>query len=261
MKYRKLLSKTVFVITAMMSISTMTHADTITQQYSVAANEQLLLRTDTGSINVRTHNNNTVDIEVEVEGPNSDAFKLTFEQSSTGVDVKGELDKHDWSWSSRLRVKFYIYVPSEFNLDLITAGGSIAIDDLFGNVEARTSGGSISLGDITGNVDIHTSGGSINVDSVYGDIDANTSGGSINVSFAKQITQDATLTTSGGSITATLPEDINIDLSASTSGGSVKSEFDVSGHIKKRSIKGTINNGGPKLTLRTSGGSVRINKD
>jgi hypothetical protein len=66
------------------------------------------------------------------------------------------------------------------------------------------------------------------------------------------------LTTSGGSVTAYLANDIAVDLDASTSGGRVKSDFMVVGKIKKTSIKGTINGGGPDLKLKTSGGSVRI---
>jgi len=38
----------------------------------------------------------------------------------------------------------------------------------------------------------------------------------------------------------------------------VSSEFSVDGEIKKRSIRGAINGGGPELVLKTSGGSVRI---
>jgi hypothetical protein len=49
----------------------------------------------------------------------------------------------------------------------------------------------------------------------------------------KQLTKDAKLTTSGGSITAYLIPDVQVDINASTSGE-------------------------PKLTLKTSGGSINI---
>lgn len=240
--------------------SLMVNADTLSQTYSVDEGETLFVKTDAGSINVKTHNSDSVEIEVEISGRDADKFDVTFEQSSSGVNVFGERDE-DWGWGGHsIKVKFYFYVPENYDLDLDTAGGSIKIEDLTGNVEAQTSGGSISLGDIVGDVDVNTSGGSIKVDSVYGEIDANTSGGSINVEFKKQITENAKLTTSGGSITATLPDDIEINLLASTSGGRVSTEFDVDGRIKKQSIKGKINGGGPDLKLQTSGGSVRINK-
>ena len=80
------------------------------------------------------------------------------------------------------------------------------------------------------------------------------------MTFAQQPQEDASLTTSGGSITARLPSDVAIDIDASTSGGRVKSEFDVSGKVKKQRIRGKINGGGPELELHTSGGSVRVEK-
>lgn len=242
------------------AFSVFANADTLSQTYSVDAGETLYVKTDAGSINVQTHSSDTVDIEVEISGRDAEDFDVRFEQSSSGINVYGERDQNQGWGNYSVKVKFYFYVPEEFNMDLNTAGGSIKIEDLIGNIEAQTSGGSIALGDIVGDVDVHTSGGSIRVDSVYGEIDANTSGGSINVEFKKQITENAKLTTSGGSITATLPEDIELDISASTSGGRVSSEFDVDGRVKKQSIKGMINGGGPDLTLRTSGGSVKIKK-
>jgi len=51
---------------------------------------------------------------------------------------------------------------------------------------------------------------------------------------------------------------VALDLYAKTSGGRVSSEFDVSGSVKKTKIEGEINGGGPKLFLKTSGGSVRV---
>ncbi|MDO6695812.1 hypothetical protein Q4574_21125 [Aliiglaciecola sp. 3_MG-2023] len=78
--------------------------------------------------------------------------------------------------------------------------------------------------------------------------------------MTKQPNKDAELSTSGGSITAYLLDTLAIDIDASTSGGRVRSEFDVDGRVKKQSIRGEINGGGPTLELHTSGGSVSIKK-
>nr|WP_281285031.1 DUF4097 family beta strand repeat-containing protein [Colwellia demingiae] len=103
-----------------------------------------------------------------------------------------------------------------------------------------------------------TSGGSLDLDNIIGKIDAHTSGGSIELKLPKNPTKDSKVKTSGGSITAHLAKNVAVNLSAKTSGGRVSSEFTVDGKITKRSIKGTINGGGPELVLKTSGGSVRI---
>jgi len=199
----------------------------------------------------------------------------------------------------RLSLKYIISVPKHYNLDLKTSGGSISAEDLEGDVLCRTSGGSLKFGDITGQiegktsggsitlgnvdgeVDVHTSGGSIrisrakgsviaktsggsiSVDEVFGDIQARTSGGSITARLREQPKADCRLTTSGGSVNVYLNEDTNARIDAKTSGGRVRTSLPitVSGTIGKRSLKGTLNEGGPELYLRTSGGSINIKEN
>ena len=239
--------------------SSVVEAENIERQFEADPGDRLYLKTDAGSIDIDTHNRDEITVDVEISGRNADDFEVTFDETSKGLEIRGERDSAN-GWNN-LKVKFYVTVPKEYDVELMTAGGSIKIDDLIGNIDANTSGGSISIGDIEGDVNLHTSGGSIKTDAITGEIDAHTSGGSINVTFATQPKDDASLTTSGGSITAKLPADIQVDLDATTSGGRVRSEFDVDGRVKKQSIRGEINGGGPRLKLHTSGGSVRVEKN
>lgn len=245
------------LIATLFGLSSFAHAGLVKESFNVANGGTLDLRTDIGSIDIRTHDADTIELEVDVRGKRQDEFELTYNVSGSSLKVLGELENRSY-WGNDIRVEFVIKVPEKYSLDLQTAGGSISISDLEGNIDAKTSGGSINIGDVKGDVELHTSGGSINTEDIYGEIDAHTSGGSVNVRFAKQFQQNASLSTSGGSITAYLPSDIAIDIDASTSGGQVRSDFDVDGSVKKRSIRGAINGGGPELKLRTSGGSVRI---
>ncbi|WP_414829150.1 DUF4097 family beta strand repeat-containing protein [Alteromonas sp. H39] len=250
---------TATLLTALATAS-LANAREIDRSFTVNEGETLTVKTDAGSIEILTHNSDSIDVRAEIEGSQEDDFDVSFDVNGDGLTIRGQRENgHGWSWNS-LKVKYQITVPKRFNLDLDTSGGSIEIEDLIGEIKARTSGGSISVGDVEGDISLHTSGGSIRTQDIMGEIDAHTSGGSINVTFAKQPQQDASLTTSGGSITARLPSDVAIDIDASTSGGRVKSEFDVSGKVKKQRIRGKINGGGPELELHTSGGSVRVEK-
>lgn len=239
------------------------HAEDILKTLDVEPNQTLNLRTDSGKIEVSSHDDNTVIVDVTIERKSdSDDFDVTIEQEGDEIIIVGEKDgSNAWGGWRGPKVHFDITVPKDFNLDLKTAGGAIYIDEINGTVEADTSGGSITAIDITGDTNLHTSGGSIKTENIYGEIDAHTSGGSIKMRFDEQLSDSAKYTTSGGSITAYLPSDIRIDLQASTSGGRVSTDFDIDGRVKKRSIKGEINGGGPELKLRTSGGSVRINSN
>jgi DUF4097 and DUF4098 domain-containing protein YvlB len=161
-----------------------------------------------------------------------------------------------------------------------TSGGSVSIDGATGPVKASTSGGSISIGDAKNEVDVNTSGGSITIDRVSGDVkahtsgggiritetsgkvDATTSGGSITAKFARQPGGDSRLSTSGGSVNVALASNIAATIDARTSGGGVDSDLPVtvSGKIERGSLNGTINGGGPRLVLRSSGGGINLSR-
>ena len=231
-------------------------SDTEEETFKVKSGGTLYLESDSGSVDVQSHDKDTVEVLVKMKGNDADSFKVTYEQNGKDIKIQGEKERS--FFSSGRGVQFIIKIPNKYNVDLDTGGGSIELSDLNGKVKAHTSGGSIALGRIKGDVKVKTSGGSIRVEEVAGNIDAHTSGGSIKAMISKQPTDDCRLTTSGGSVTAYLLPSIKVDLSASTSGGRVRSEFDVNGSVGKRSIKGKINGGGPELVLRTSGGSVNI---
>ena len=275
-------------------------ADVVERTFSVHPGGKLTLDTDLGSVEVRSAPGNQVRVRVEREvrsGADKD-FELNFEQRGDDVLVEGNKSGGDWGWSfwNRYKVHFEIVVPEEYNLELETAGGSIKIADLVGDVDCHTSGGSIRIDDIDGQVDCRTSGGSIHVGRVEGSVNAKTSGGSITIdrsggsvvaktsggsvtvnevlgsieasssggSVSARLTSqplaDCRLTTSGGRVEVTLAGPIAVDLDAKTSGGRVHLEMPVtiSGSVSKTSVRGTLNGGGPQLYLRTSGGSIYV---
>ena len=172
---------------------------------------------------------------------------------------------------------------SDSTVDVKTSAGSIEIGDVAANVRAQTSGGNLQFGEIQGSIwgktsagsikiascsgdaDVQTSGGSIKLESVGGNVNARTSSGSIRAFLTGQPQNDCNLRTSAGSITVTLMPDIAIDLDAETSAGSVSTDFTVAsvirGKVRKNRLNGSINGGGPLLKLRTSAGSIRLQKE
>lgn len=216
------------------------------------------------------------------------------------IDAEYKRNRRGFFWfgRNRLRVKFVVTVPHKYSVDLRTSGGSISVSDLegeaisrtsggslsFGNIKGKisgktsggsihiggcsgdvninTSGGSITIGEVGGNVEASTSGGSIRVNEVRGTIQARTSGGTIVAHISSQPEGDCSLRTSGGSIKVYLVRDVKLDLDAKTSGGRVRSDLpvEVQGVIGRSRLKGKINGGGPEFYIRTSGGSIRIEK-
>jgi DUF4097 and DUF4098 domain-containing protein YvlB len=243
--------------------------DTIKKSFQVGPGGRLTLETDRGSIEVKTVDSNTLEVEVNrkvyaLDREKADEilkdFDIEFTQRGNDLHIRGEFKRPRpsfWGWRrQRLRLHYLVSVPKKYNVDLKTAGGSISIDDLEGEVRSktsggslrfghiqgpvwgRTSGGSIRLADCIGRADIKTSGGSISIGEVDGDIVVHTSGGSIRIDRA---TGSVMAKTSGGSITV---EEVMGEIEARTSGGSVVAR------ITRQPQKNCL--------LRTSGGNVVV---
>jgi len=231
----------------------------VVRTFDASAGGQFVLDADRGSVEVRTGGGTQVRVEVRQGDASTDDIleDLDLRFSAEGSQVVVESRTRDPWWSRLLQGRtsapqFVIEVPSTFNLDVKTAGGSVDIGAISGDVRARTSGGSLRFAAITGTVngrtsggsisldsakeaDLQTSGGSVRVGEVGGPLRAHTSGGSIRVARAVEadvrtsggsISLDAVAEgidahTSGGSITALLEGQPDRDLRLETSGGSV----------------------------------------
>ena len=259
----KNLSKVIFCVNVVLLYAVLFYSSSIMaltyqESFKVEIGGSLDIQTDVGSIAISTHKQPSIELTIKIESEDADKFTYHTELSKGNLSIIGKLPSNR-HWIKNLRVQFELTVPENYNIELQTSGGSLSIEDLTGEVNARTSGGSIRVGNIVGNVKLKTSGGSISTATISGDLNAHTSGGSIQTTINKQLKADAKFTTSGGSITANLIDNIKIDIDAATSGGRVKTDFEIDGKVKKQSISGKINGGGPKLTLKTSGGSIKIN--
>ncbi|HVT46053.1 MAG TPA: DUF4097 family beta strand repeat-containing protein [Thermoanaerobaculia bacterium] len=210
----------------------------IRKSFNVSPGGRLTIDSDLGSIEIRSGAQSRVDVEVQRETrgrSDLDRFEVDMRQRGNEVEVRGEYDRGSLGWldAGRLKVKYVVTVPEQFNVDLKTSGGSITVSSLTGAVDARTSGGSIHAGAVRGDVSARTSGGTIRVDKSSGSVTATTSGGSIRIGEAGGAVEART---SGGNIAIVRS---GADIVAKTSGGSI-----------------SIDAGGGRLDAKTSGGSI-----
>lgn len=233
-----------------------------------------------------------------LDSSDTDLSDFDIEIDSNGNTVVAEADRRDRTgWNlfgsgRNISISFVVYAPQNSSVSGNTSGGSVSAENITNTVSLRTSGGSINLADLAGEIDARTSGGSINVDNVSGTLSARTSGGSVSANYVDGV---ADLRTSGGSIRL---ENISAKMSARTSGGSIRADFltfvddidlqtsggsitidvenvsdfdldlrgnrvntelrNFTGEFERDHIEGRIGNGGPKITARTSGGSVNL---
>jgi DUF4097 and DUF4098 domain-containing protein YvlB len=147
--------------------------------------------------------------------------------------------------------------------NLITAGGHIEVGDVGGDLVAKTAGGHISAGKVNGKVRAKTAGGHISIAQAAGSIDAVTVGGGVTAKLTGQPKEDSRLETSAGSVEVEIAGDVKLNVDASAFNGRVYSDYDLSSedHAGRSSnYSAKINGGGPKLTLRTSHGTIRLSR-
>ena len=226
----------VIVVSALFAVSATALAETqiIEKNYSVESGEKLIIKSDTGSIDIKTWNKNKVSIWIQKDSRKSkslDEYLISLEQNNGEVTITGEAPR-----SNRVSVRYRIQVPATFNLNLETGGGFITVDNINGAVKVDTSGGTINISNVTGG-DVHadTSGGNIEIGNATGTVFANTSGGNIEVGHVEG---DLTVGTSGGNIRIGR---VQGESKIETSGGSIK-----------------VAQGGTKTDAHTSGGGVEI---
>jgi Putative adhesin len=154
-----------------------------------------------------------------------------------------------------------ITVPVDTSLHLNSMSGNIDVDGVHGEVDVHTLNGHVTLTNITGTV---------TADSQNGPIKATMSG----VDTGKPLA----FSTLNGIIDVTFPADFKANLTVRSIHGPVYSDFDVTlggnraitekngssdGLFRIRidnTIRGTINGGGPDLTIRTLNGGVYLRK-
>ena len=165
--------------------------ESITATYTVDSGGELTIGADFGSVRIETSATNKVEILIEKrrkEGTEEQALRAFDEVEVTteqkGNDVHIRVDKSRWFKRNRVSIAMTVRVPYTYNLDINTAGGSIDIADLDGEIMAKTAGGSIRIGATKGDVNARTLGGSIRVGRTEGDLTAYTMGGNIIVEAA-----------------------------------------------------------------------------
>jgi len=169
----------------------------------------------------------------------------------------------------------------EGDVSAITSDGDIRITNVGGDANIRSSDGDIDCREVRGLVVVQLSDGDARMQAVHGGVSARssdgvlivrdaagpvelkTSDGDIELSLAQPIPMSrVTCTTSDGNIRLNLEETAAFTIAAKTSDGRVN--IDLPGKYerdeKSKRVEGHVNGGGPAVRLRTSDGSITIEK-
>jgi hypothetical protein len=149
------------------------------------------------------------------------------------------------------------------HIELNTGDGGINVDGLKGESRLHTGDGSVDLLNIDGKLQAASGDGSIHVEGRFDSLDISSGDGSVSARVARgsRMSSPWKVRTKDGSVRLALPPDLQANLDVSTRDGHIASDLPVTVHgdIGRSQVQGTLNGGGPLLTVHTGDGAIRLN--
>jgi hypothetical protein len=158
-----------------------------------------------------------------------------------------------------------------------TGSGDVELNSIKGSASARAGSGSIRAIGIAGGLNASSGSGEIKLEqTAAGDVEISTGSGDVDIKGAKgavrvstgsgEITAQGTptgdwkLRTGSGSVTVNFPPEASFDLYARSSSGNIETKhaITVEGNLGAHEIHGKVGNGGVRVELSTSSGTITI---
>jgi DUF4097 and DUF4098 domain-containing protein YvlB len=258
------------------------------KRFPVSGVPDVKLSTFDGAIEITSWDRSDVVVEVEKRGATQEAVEaLEVKASQTGDSIELEVTQPRRETFGGIsfggaHAKLIVSVPRSANVNARTGDGSIRIDRVEGRLQLRTGDGAIRALDVAGELSLNTGDGSITVDRAEGQLDLSTGDGGVDVTgklavvklhtgdgsivyraeSGTAMTDDWEISTGDGAVTIELPAAFNAELDAHTGDGTIRNDLNVEaaggGVINRRTVRGRIGAGGPRLRVRTGDGSIRL---
>lgn len=155
-------------------------------------------------------------------------------------------------------------MKAEKGLDCKAVSGDLELQSIAGDAFLKTVSGDITLEQMKGSIEAESVSGDIELSDVSGAnvVKGNTLSGSITYQGDINPEGKYAFKSHSGEIEMILPSGAAFDVEAQTFSGDIESEFDivVTGKFSKKKIQGTVNGGGPLVTLTTFSGDVSLKK-
>ena len=221
------------------------------------------ISTTTGDIEVR---DTTGDVTIETR-------KGNIQVSDTNGNVKisghgGEVNVSGATGGLTLDGEFYGPIRAEKvakGVRFISQRTDLTLTQLTGHME--TSSGNLEIADAPGNLSLRTNSYNVSIENAGGRVKIENRNGSVDVRFSTPPKDDIEIYNSSAEITLSLPQSSSFDIVADCHSGDIDSEFSADS-LKKTStesgnshLEGKYGSGrGPKITLKTSYGSISLHR-
>jgi DUF4097 and DUF4098 domain-containing protein YvlB len=176
------------------------------------------------------------------------ALKMREDVSADRVVIEAQQDEEGPRFGRGVGIRWEVEVPDGLTVTVKTMNGPVRLNDVAGRITAATTNGNVSGTGVSGAVQ----GSSVN--------------GSVSMKL-EALSGDVRLQTVNGSVRLEMPATVDADLDATTVNGGVSVDdklglADVSANRgafgPATNIRGRLNKGGPRVTLQTTNGGVRV---
>ncbi|MBI4478227.1 MAG: DUF4097 family beta strand repeat protein [Acidobacteria bacterium] len=223
--------------------------DTWTRTYPVEAGGRLAVVNTNGRIDVEAYDGSTIEVKAEkvARALSDDAAKdllqmLEISEQASAREVRLQTRHRRRITGGSVEVRYHVRAPKTVKLDVETTNGAIQLVGMRAEVQAETVNGGVTARDL---------GGALK---------ASTVNGPLQIALA-DVPADISLETTNGGIRLTLPENAKADISANVTNGGISlsglDQADVREKTRRR-LEARLNGGGPRITLETTNGGIRI---
>lgn len=229
--------------------------------YTLKPGSALSVENTNGSVSVTGWDENYVDVYA-IKKTNKDENEL--EKVEIQVSKNGNLSIETYYIEKRARVSvdYTIKAPKTIEVTYAkTTNGEVTLNGTYGDTYVKSTNGALRIENADGFIEAHTTNGNITLARSTGIKSARTTNGSIHATFLK-LAGDVEIKTTNGSIKLTIPDDLDADVDLKTTNGSIKAkEIPIMlDEISKRRITGRIGSGGKRMKVKTTNGSITINR-
>ena len=200
-----------------------------------------------GSVDVTGEDRRDVQVRATVHAWGRDEAEAERIASAVNIRSDGTLraDGPEQEGRAGWSVGFELLTPRAIDLNVETRNGSIAVDDVRGNLSLQAQNGSLKL------------------DAVAGDVRGRTTNGGVDAELTGDTWQGAglDLETRNGGVRLRIPENYSARLETATVNGGIDVDFPVTvqGRLG-REFSTTLGDGGPLVRAETTNGQVRITR-
>jgi DUF4097 and DUF4098 domain-containing protein YvlB len=252
---------------AVLLLAIAAHADEWKKDYSVTGTPEVKVDSNDGNIEVTTGSQSTVSARVITAGWRIGVghVHIVDEQKGNRIELEVRTPHLVFFGISRHSIRVELTVPRSSNLDLHSGDGRISLAQVTGDLHLNSGDGAIEASGLDGRLNATTSDGHISVQGRFDQLDLRTGDGRIEAEVASGSKMQSAWSarTADGGVRLRLPQNFASDLDLRTGDGHITLDFPVtvSGRMSPSNIHGKLNGGGELLQVRTSDGSISLERE